>query len=422
MQKTGVTVPPEMAPAGETPVAAAPSTAARWLQLAFVIPRAIAFMFGAGRSPRDGVPRLRVSPPTIASIVVDDLVSTFQYVMAGSVEGRLDPDAMDRAAGALRAAGFFDQPGGFHRPPPPPSSAETRVRFRRRGRLVYEHVTYPSQYALLPAIPGADWNADDRNALAHAYVLRHDDKPRPWLVSIHPTGVGSPMDMSWMGSVALHRELGINVMHPVLPKHGPRRRRGQPRVSFPSPDGVVNLQAFAQSVWDVRRAIAWARRQGATAVGLHGLSLGGYTAALIAGIEDDLNCVIVGLPPSDLSTLMVRHASRYLTAEIAAEELAPISSVSSRAVNRLISPLAFAPRLARDRRYVYAAVGDRVATPEQAVGLWRHWNEPEILWLQSSHLPAPMLGETRRFIRDALDASGVVGQGPVSAAVVSSSR
>ena len=239
--------------------------------------------------------------------------------------------------------------------------------------------------------------------MAHAYVLRHDDRPRPWLVSIHPTGVGSPVDMRWMGSRALHRELGINVMHPVLPKHGPRRRRGQSRVSFPSPDGVVNLQAFSQAVWDVRRAIAWARLQGATRVGLHGLSLGGYTAALLAGIEDDLDCVIVGLPPSDLPALMVRHASRYLTAELAAEELAPIGSLASR--RRQPADLAArvaAPRLRRDRRFVYAAVGDRVATPEQAVGLWRHWDEPDILWIQSSHLPAPMLRETRRFVRDAL--------------------
>jgi hypothetical protein len=418
---TSVTFSP-MTPLGETPIAAAPSPAARWLQLAFVIPRAIAFMFGAGRSPRAGVPRLRPSPPTIASVFLDDLVSTFQYVMAGSVEGRLDPDAMERAADALRAGGFFDRPGTFHLPPPPPAFAETRVRVRRRARLVYEHVAYPSGYAPPPDVPGAEWIADERNMRAHAYVLRHDDRPRPWLISIHPTGVGSPMDMMWMGSTALHRELGINVMHPVLPKHGPRRRRGQPRVSFPSPDGIVNLQAFSQSVWDVRRAIAWARLQGATAVGLHGLSLGGYTAALLAGIEDDLDCVVVGLPPSDLPTLMVRHASRYLTAEIAAEGLAPISSVASRDVNRLISPLAFTPRVTRERRFVYAAIGDRVATPEQAVDLWRHWNEPEILWLQSSHLPAPMLSETRRFVRDALDGCGLVGQGPVSAAAVSSSR
>lgn len=364
-------------------------------------------MLGAGRRPRDGVPRFRPSPPSVASVVLDDLVATFQYVTAGSVEGRLDAESLEQTAAALRAEGYIAEPVAFHRAPPPPRFAETTVKIRRLARLVYEHVTFPSGYEWALDDPDAEWLADSRNTQAHAYVLRHDDGPRPWVISIHPTGVGSPMDLHWMGSVALHRELGINVMHPVLPKHGPRRRPGQPRISFPSPDGVVNLQAFSQSVWDVRRAIAWARLQGATAVALHGLSLGGYTAALVAGIEDDLDCVVVGLPPSDLPTLMIRHASRYLTPEAAADELAPLGSVAARQVNRLISPLEFAPRVSRDRRYVYAAVGDRVATPEQAVGLWRHWNEPEILWLQSAHLPAPMLGETRRFIRDALVTSGV---------------
>ena len=406
---------PSMSAAGETPVAASPSPAARWLQVALVIPRAVAFLVGAGRKPRAGVPRLRPSPATVAAVVLDDLVSTLQYVMAGSVEGALDAATLERAAAALRAGGFVDRPATFHVAPPAPSAAETTVQVRRSLGLTYEQVTFPSGYRWAITDPDADWLADEHNRVAHAYVLRHDDRPRPWLVSIHPTGVGSPMDMRWMGSRTLHRELGINVIHPVLPKHGPRRRRGQSRVSFPSPDGVVNLQAFSQAVWDVRRAIAWARLQGATAIGLHGLSLGGYTAALLAGVEDDLDCVIVGLPPSDLPALMVRHASRYLTAELAAEELAPISSLASRAVNRPISPLEFAPRLRRDRRFVYAAVGDRVATPEQAVALWRHWDEPEILWLQSSHLPAPMLREARHFVRDALDASGIVGQGPVSA-------
>jgi hypothetical protein len=404
---TATSVASPTTPAGETPVAAAPSLAARWMQLALVVPRVIAFMVGAGRKPREGVPRLRPSAPAVASVVLDDLVSTVQYVMAGSVEGKLDPETMDRAADALGAAGYLDRPHEFHRVPPAPTKAETQVETRRRPRLTYEHVTYPSHYRWAIEDPHAEWLAEPRNTISHAYVLRHDDRARPWLISIHPTGVGSPMDLLWMGSVALHRELGINVMHPVLPKHGPRRARGQSRVIFPSPDGVVNLQAFSQSVWDVRRAIAWARSQGATTVGLHGLSLGGYTAALLAGIEDDLDCIIVGLPPSDLPSLMVRHASRYLPAELAAEELAPIGSEASRAVNRLISPLAFRRRLPRDRCYLYAAVGDRVATPEQAVNLWRHWDEPEILWLQSAHLPAPMLRETRRFVHDALHASEV---------------
>ena len=254
MPHTGVTVP-ALSAAGETPVAAPPSPAARFAQLALVIPRAVAFLLGAGRTPRAGIPRLRPSPPTVAAVVLDDLVSTVQYVLAGSVEGRLDAATLERAASALRAGGFVDRPASFHPRPPAPSAGETTVRMRRTFGLRYEHVTYPSDYRWTIADPDAAWLADDHNRVGHAYVLRHDDRPRPWLVSVHPTGVGNPIDMRWMGSQALHRELGINVIHPVLPKHGPRRRRGQSRVSFPSPDGVVNLQAFSQAVWDVRRAI-----------------------------------------------------------------------------------------------------------------------------------------------------------------------
>jgi len=36
---------------------------------------------------------------------------------------------------------------------------------------------------------------------------------------------------------------------------------------------------------DVRRCLSWVRSQGATATGMHGVSLGGYTAAILAGLE-----------------------------------------------------------------------------------------------------------------------------------------
>jgi hypothetical protein len=77
-----------------------------------------------------------------------------------------------------------------------------------------------------------------------------------------------------------------------------------------------------------------------------------------------------------------------------------------RTLSRLVSPLALPVAVAKERRYVYAAVGDRLVTPGQAVALWRHWDQPEILWLQGGHI-LNNVAASRRFVVDALTACGV---------------
>ena len=102
----------------------------------------------------------------------------------------------------------------------------------------------------------------------------------------------------------LHHELGLNVAIPVMPLHGPRtigRRSGDGYVSGNFID-VVHAQAQAAS--EVRALVHWLRRRGAPAVGLYGISLGAYTAALVAALEPKLDCVIAGIPAVDFfSTL-----------------------------------------------------------------------------------------------------------------------
>ena len=47
-----------------------------------------------------------------------------------------------------------------------------------------------------------------------------------------------------------------------------------------------------------------------------------------------------------------------------------------RAITHVVSPLAFTPKIPRDGRFIYAGVADRVARPDQARALWRHWDRP----------------------------------------------
>ena len=103
----------------------------------------------------------------------------------------------------------------------------------------------------------------------------------------------------------------MNVALPVLPLHGARRVTrvsGEPFLSFELMNAVHGL---TQAVWDLRRLISWIRSQGATSISLFGVSLGGYTVALLAGLEPGLDGVVAGIPVADFPGLF--HATQPAT-------------------------------------------------------------------------------------------------------------
>jgi hypothetical protein len=55
-------------------------------------------------------------------------------------------------------------------------------------------------------------------------------------------------------------------------------------------------------------------------------------------------------------------------------------------VLRVISPLALTPRVPLPGRMIFAANADRLVPPDQPLDLWRHWEEPEIVWYEGTHV------------------------------------
>ena len=95
------------------------------------------------------------------------------------------------------------------------------------------------------------------------------------------------------------KNLGLNVLIPVLPLHGPRRISWHSGTGFLGLDVVDTIHAEAQAVWDMRRLLSWVNAQEAPGVGAIGLSLGGYTTALFASVTEGLSCAIPGIPLAD---------------------------------------------------------------------------------------------------------------------------
>jgi dienelactone hydrolase len=180
----------------------------------------------------------------------------------------------------------------------------------------------------------------------------------------------------------LHRELGLNLAFPVLPFHGPRKVGWRTGDFFFSGDYVDTVHTQANAVWDVRRLLSWIRAQDAPAVGVYGLSLGGLTAALVASLEH-VDCVVAGIPATDYVSLAHWNLPPALMGFFERQGLA---WDEVRRLVRLISPLALAPRVARERRFLFAAAADRLVPPQHAVELWRHWEEPRLDWYAGSHV------------------------------------
>jgi hypothetical protein len=308
------------------------------------------------------------------------------------------------AIAVLARAGVERDPAALF--PAPPPVVHSRLTVRRRVGLRFEHLSFPSTFEPPAGLPRAErWRADEGNHMAHAYLLRNDDRPRPWVVALHGAGAGEPADLWWMGSVGVHRRLGVNVMNVILPRHGPRSRVASDD-RFPGLDPLVNLYGFAQAMSDTRAAVAWARTQHATAVAVHGISLGSYAAALLAGFERDLDCVIAGTPVVDFSALIRRHVARYESEDHEVMQL--LRDPTTLGLNAMVSPLTFPPLPPTENRFIYAGIADRLATPEQAVALWEHWEAPETLWVHASHLGAVFARESRAFVDAALRARGIV--------------
>jgi dienelactone hydrolase len=178
-------------------------------------------------------------------------------------------------------------------------------------------------------------------------------------------------------------QLGLNVLIPVLPLHGPRRLGWQSGSGFLGIDVIDTLHAEAQAVWDMRRLLSWIRAQNAPAVGAFGLSLGGYTTALFASVAEGLACAIPGIPLADIPRIFSRHAAPH---QMRYAEHLGFDLERAEEILRVISPLVLKPKVPLEGRMIFGATADRLVTPDQVRDLWRHWEEPEIVWYNGGHV------------------------------------
>ena len=364
-------------------------------------------------------PRIPEVPPPEPSLDLVAKVAADEVVLAGTltVMPMVSATAWDRIRGELRRArelfaaeGWLDAPVRFHGDPPP--LEKPSLESRRVGGRSFEHVRFESGYEPHAGEPGRErWLSYGPNRTAHAWLIRHPGPPRPWLVLIHGFMMGSPRsDFAIFDPDRFGRELGLNLIYPVLPFHGPRQVGRVSGAGFLSGDVLDVVHAEAQAMWDIRRLLGWVRAQGAPAIGVYGVSLGGYQTALLTGLEPDLACAIAGIPLTDIARTLWRHGPDLLIRR--GEDL----GVRRRDVDEVlsvVSPLSLPPRIRRERRFVYGATADRLVSPDQVRDLWEHWEQPRHLWYNGSHVSFRIETAVHGLVHQALDASGLTSGAPL---------
>ena len=276
----------------------------------------------------------------------------------------------------------------------------------RRDGAVEIH-RFSSDWEPYPDEPGRErWLALAANRNAYAMVLRHEGGPRPWLVAVHGQGMGRLSDIGRLRARQVHEDLGVNVALPVLPLHGSRRAGLRPEQQFVSNVYPVNnVLGLSQSMWDLRRLLAWLREdQAAPSVGVLGLSLGSYACSLLATLDGDLACVIAVVPSGDMAEPL-RAAEPLGSSKRRAHRLA--HDWRATLLHRVVSPLVRPCLVPKERRFIVAGQGDRVASPAGAASLWRHWDEPEILWRPRGHLTTARSAVYDDYLASVLRSSGL---------------
>jgi pimeloyl-ACP methyl ester carboxylesterase len=244
-----------------------------------------------------------------------------------------------------------------------------------------------------------------RNNVVHAQHWRHDDGPHPTLCVIHGF-MGSPYLFNGLFfSLPWFYRSGYDVLLYTMPFHGSRAEKGS---LFSGHGFFANgfsgfAEAMAQAVHDFRSIIDYLEFTGVDRIALTGMSLGGYTSALIASVDDRIQAVIPNVPvvAPDQTVEEWFPANKVVALR---SRLSNTGSELTKAATQYSSPLNYQPLVPKDRRLIITGLGDRLAPPEQAEMLWEHWDRCALHWFPGNHIlhvsQPDYLRRMTRFMRD----------------------
>lgn len=280
----------------------------------------------------------------------------------------------------------------FHEPP-----SGVRVR-TKKGRWLprfepsdgtCEEIRFDSPFQPVNPHQHKSYLRHSANRVAHARMLRHrSGGPRPTIVAIHGFTADWYLINEWFFALPWFYRMGCDIVFFTLPFHGPRQTRFSPFSGhgyFAGGTSRLN-EAVAQSIFDFRILFDWLRhKRGVEQIGVTGLSLGGFTTAMLASVEDRLAFAIPNVPVVSLADLVLEWQPIGWLLRGALSTM----GMDLRDARRMVAvscPLTYPPVLPPERLMIVGGVGDRLAPPKHSRLLWDHWGRCRIHWFPGSHI------------------------------------
>lgn len=255
--------------------------------------------------------------------------------------------------------------------PPVPSIAPVTRSVRSPRGTAAEDWRWPSEIPLRFDAHADRWARHEENheAFARFVTLSGEPGARPAVVLLHGYLAGNPGFEARVWPTRWLLERGFDVVFPSLPFHGPRRRDGKPP-PFPASDPRFTIDGFRQAMTDLRGLVRHLRSRGAPAVGVMGMSLGGYNTALLATLEP-LDFVVPFIPLASIADF-AREGGRFVGTY--SQQQAQYRLLER--VYAVVSPLSRPPQVAPEARLVVGARRDRITPLSHAERLAAHFEAP----------------------------------------------
>ncbi|MGA8254127.1 MAG: alpha/beta fold hydrolase [Mycobacterium sp.] len=250
-----------------------------------------------------------------------------------------------------------------------------------------DNISFRSSFTAVNPAMRKQWRAFASNNVVHAQHWRHDDGPRPTLCVIHGFMGSSYLLNGLFFSLPWYYRSGYDVLLYTLPFHGRRAERFSPFSGYGYfASGLSGFaESMAQAVHDFHSIVDYLRHTGVQRVALTGISLGGYTSALLATVENRLEAVIPNCPVVTPAKLF----DEWFPANALVGLGLRLANINRDELNAGMSyhcPLNYQSVIPKDRRMIITGLGDRMAPPDQAVKLWEHWDHCALHWFPGSHV------------------------------------
>lgn len=221
----------------------------------------------------------------------------------------------------------------------------------------------------------------EKNDPARARHFRHQSRHRTAVIFVHGFMAGDFLveELEWPTHAFYRR--GLDVVLAVLPGHGVRKsNRPWESPEWPARTPTFTIEGFRQAIGELRGLVSHLLADGVTHVGVVGMSLGGFTSALLATVEPRLALVAPFIPLA--STADFLRDNGQLTGSPA--EVARQHALIERTFEST-SPFARPCLVPKDGRLVIGGAYDRVTPLAHADRIAQHF-EVETTVFPGAHL------------------------------------